>query len=299
MNNKLRWQNIRRQLFRLRNDKPYRAGRMTGARILRTRVWVESILRDNQVSRLALQSKLFGEERESTGTVLRWLKGQQTVTESTVKNFHKVAKIQHTNLDIFQFPVFQLLDSNLRKSDLSSLLRRFQQQTTLGDRWVYRHTEHFPLENDSYYSFCPTNDSEALFQVGGVHGFLSILLLLRLAEFNNDASRHWLLMQDAYRAFPAFCRNKYFKKRWKDFLNLLIGIHHNVDTTSLTIAPDLEIIQKQIHSKHHPTMRKNWPRCPSSRRLIEPERPYVVAEFPFQACTSKTSLFRTRARLTN
>ena len=52
--------------------------------------------------------------------------------------------------------------------------------------------------------FYPRNDSGSLFALGGVYGFIGILILLREAELDGDATRHFHLMKDLYRAFPAF-----------------------------------------------------------------------------------------------
>jgi hypothetical protein len=289
MNDFLKSQDIKRQLQQLTNNAPHRASRFTPARILRTRVWVESILRDNHICRRQLQSLFFGEERESTGTVLRWLKGKQTVTESTVKNFNKT---QSNNLNVFQFPIFQLLEPNLKKTELFALIKQYQKSTSLGYLWSFPHTEQFPLNEYANYIICSPEDSDALFQLGGVHGFLGVLMLVRLAEVTKDSTKHFLLMQDAYRAFPAFCRNKYFKKRWIEFFKLLQGIHYRVYTSALTIAPRIEIIQKQINAKHHPTIRNKWPRSSTNFRFIEPEKPFELASLPSRSCTSKTALFK-------
>ncbi len=297
MSDFLKSQDIKRQLQRFTNTPSHRVSRFTPARILRTRVWVESILRDNHICRQQLQSLFFGEERESTGTVLRWLKGKQTVTESTVKNFGKIPDIQHSNLNVFQFPIFQLLDPNLKKTDLFALIRQHQKATSMGYMWSFPHTESFPLEKYSNYVICSPEDSDALFQLGGVHGFLGVLMLVRLAEVTKDSTKHLLFMLDAYRAFPAFCRNKYFKNRWIEFFKLLQNIHYRVYTSALTMAPIIEVIQKQIFAKHHPTIRHMWPRSPINGRFIEPEKPYVLASLPYTSSTSKTSLFKYETQL--
>ena len=288
---------IVRTLLLSQHKRPHRISRVTDARILRTRVWVESVLSDNHLCRRELQSAFFGEERESTGTVLRWLKGKQTVSESTVENICKIPRIRDHNLEVFQSPVFQLLDKNLRKTELLSLINKYQIPTNIGYTWSFTSTEKFPIDNDCRYLIYAIEDSDALFQLGGVHGFMGIIMLTRLAEFNNESTKHCLFMRDAYRAFPAFCRNRYFKKRWKDFLILLLDIQNHVYTTSQIIGPNIEIIKKQIFAKHHPTIRHKWPRSPIDYRFMEPEKPYVTASLPALSMTSKTTLFKHEKRL--
>lgn len=285
-------QELLRKMHAIAKGKSRRKSRVTDAKILRTRTWVESILRDNHICRLELESLFFGCDRESTGTVLRWLKGKQTINESTVRSFSKIPEIQSDNLDLFKLPIFELLDQNLKKSVLYSLIQQYQNQTKLGDIWSFPESERFPLDKDAGYLLCSSDDSEALFQIGGVYGFVGILMLVRHAEIKRDWIKHWLYLQDAYRAFPSFCRNKYFKKRWKEFFILLRDIHFRVYSSVLTISPNIEVIEKQIFAKRHPTMRHKWPRSPIDNRFAEPERPYALASLPSYQHTSKTSLFR-------
>ncbi len=88
---------IVRTLLLSQHKRPHRISRVTDARILRTRVWVESVLSDNHLCRRELQSAFFGDERESTGTVLRWLKAPcvRIVVASVFHSIKQEAEVRY------------------------------------------------------------------------------------------------------------------------------------------------------------------------------------------------------------
>ena len=278
MSDFLREKKFLRKLQKMVSSERRRTTRITPAKILRTRVWLESLFIDYGLSRYDFEEIFYDEGREETKTVIRWLIGLQTAKESTVMS---LKGLHNSNLDIFSNPVFELLEKDIKRKTVNELLNRFVTKGELFEktwdfsslaRWQYKYK----------FDILGHEDSDLLFQVGGIQGFIGIMILLRKAELDGDSYRHYLILKDAYRAFPGFCRDKYFKKRWRDFLALLMDVQGNIFTSSLLLKPRIDIIRKQIFAKNHPTMRADWEYSTESMRFVEPEHPYDLAELPYR-----------------
>ncbi len=263
------------KFLREHTDSGYKkSSNITPIRVLKTRVWVETILQDKHISRIEFQRILHPDE--PTGSVLRWLRGQQIVKSDTVD---KHAMLSQLAVSIYHMPVFRLLEPTISRGELTQLFKQYTIDSPI-TRWAFDNLEPFILSENDRARLILVDDSDGLFRMGGVYGFIGILMLLRKAELDKDASRHFELMKDAYRAFPGFCRNRHFKSHWKEFLDALICIHGNMHTSSMLIKPRIGIIRQQIYAKEHITERSLRPRSPVDGTFIELEDPFVLAQFP-------------------
>ena len=271
MNHLREIRNTFKDIRQLQGKPNRREPKSSKIKTLRTRIWIESILHEQRISVKELSS-IFYSGKESTGTVMRWLKGRQSAGPNSVK---KIAEVFPDSDEIYNLAVFDLLESEISKGRIHQLLK------------TYTHNSHpatwklppFKAGNHERSILICKDDSEQLFQRGDIYGFMAILILLREAELNNDVIRHEIYLKDAYRAFPGFCRDKRFKKRWEEFYASLVHIHYNMYSSARLVEPKKEVIKAQIFAKEHRTFRLLRPRSPIDGRFIEPEKPYREAGF--------------------
>jgi hypothetical protein len=273
MNNLKHFLNLFKDIKKLQGQSVGRDEKLTDIKILRTRIWIESLLREHQISVKKLSS-VFYSENESTGSVMRWLKGSQTVRLDSVKKLAAVFK----NSDlVYHLPIFDLLETKISITKINLLLDGYTlSQPPLHNIWELPTIK---IGNQELPMMIHKNDSNQLYQRGDIYGFMAILILLREAELNNDVVIHENLIKDAYKALPAFCRDIRFKKRWEEFFDALYNIHCNMYSSSRLVHPRKDIIKKQIFAKEHITMRSFCPRSKIDGRFIEPEQPYIEASF--------------------
>lgn len=242
---------------------------------LQTRLWVESTLKDYRISRRELEAKLSGES-ESSGIVLKWLRGVHYATQVSVD---QVAKLYPGSSHIYDLPIFQLLKNKpISKSALKKSVASYLPDSGL-QMWSFPLTQNG--EDDGWPA--PTThifDPETLFQRGDIYGFMGLLYLVRKAEIENDHFGHLESIKYAYRALPGLCRYKYFRRRWKEFYEALIGIQCRMPASSMMLMPKRDIIQKQVEAKYHMTLECLRPRDPATfNSPIELELPFLEARF--------------------
>ena len=271
------------ELFEARTGSKPRESRISKVKILRTRLWVESILKANKVSTKELSSQFYKEVSYSNA-IMKWLKGDQVANPKSVKTLERMYPgVQHT----YDIDVFDLLEIKITKEKVVKLLNKY----------LHKNTHPFQLSNNTnssiyiwrlpaikvkekdYSPIILKEDSNGLFERGGMYGFIGILILLREAELNNDSFLHEVYLKDAYRALAGFCRNKAFKYRWEEFYDALKDIHSNMYSSERLVRPKRDVIKKQIFSKNHITIRAVRPRSLKDFRFIEPEIPYTLASF--------------------
>ena len=205
---------------------------------------------------------------------MRWLKGLQAVGPSSVA---KITSVFPNSDQIYNLPVFDLLETGISRAKINQLIATHTiSQPPMFTTWQLPAIK---VGNQELPMIIHRDDSDQLFQRGDIYGFIAILILLREAELNNDVIRHEALIKDAYRAFPGFCRDKRFKKRWEEFYASLVHIHNNMYSSARLVKPKKEVIKAQIFSKEHRTFRLLRPRSPIDGRFIEPEKPYREAGF--------------------
>ncbi|WP_396587718.1 hypothetical protein [Bermanella sp. R86510] len=248
-----------------------RKSKLTDISVLRTRVWLENIFREFNINSKTFSKEFYGGE-ESTGTVIRWLKGKHAVRKSSVD---KIEQLYPGSRNIYDLPIFDLLKIDLSKKKLNEIASSLSTENKFLP-W------RFPtccVDEREYPNILVRDDLDGLYQWGGYNGFLAILVLLREAEHKKDVYMHEECMKYAYRAFPSFCRDKRFIKRWEEFRDALISLNMVLYTTLRLVAPDKDVIKEQMFSKKHITVRSQLPRSSRDFRYIEPKRPYKEAGF--------------------
>ena len=252
-----------------------RQARTSSLRVLRTQIWLKSLLRDLQLSESDFKKELF-RERESTGSVERWRNGEQIVSPSMVK---RLASLSATSAAIYQLAVFDLLEPDIKKAWLTKLFRKHTASDPF-KRWEFKDVEPFRLSTTQKSQLILLNDSDRLYHLGGVYGFIGILMLLRQAELKGDALRHFLLLQDAYRAFPGFCKNPYFQDHWEALLDALVVIHGNLTTSLMLVRPRTDVLKHRVEFDEQPASESSTERLLMDGRTADQEEPFELAVFP-------------------
>ena len=266
----------------MRKTIPEKFANLTNKRIsrtdpvdkLQTRLWLESIFRDFKISRQALQEKLSGDE-ESSGIVLKWLKGLHIATPASVA---KVERCLPDSSQLFKLPLFSLMRNKpVKKKQLLTLMAPYISDTSL-PLWNLPCSQN---GEDRFFAMPSIllKDSDSLFQRGDLYGFQCILFLMRMAEANNDQLMYLHFLKDAYKALPGLCRYRYFRNRWEEFLDAMIGLQSRMPLTNMLVMPNKNIIKEQIESKKHITFRAFRPRNPKTLRFADLQVPYYEATF--------------------
>lgn len=241
---------------------------------LRTRIWLETIFREHQLSRDGVAKLLPLGDGEPSGIVLQWLKGKHAAKPSRAA---RLAKILPGSDFVYNLPLFDLLRNKpVRKSQFDQWVSHYQNPDDRIPLWRFPQPEQsqpsrFPVPP------CLLFDSNALFERGDVYGLIGILYLVRKAEVENDAEAHLDYLKDAYRALPGACRHRAFRRHWREFYNCLLAIHARVPTSLLLLRPEPNVIEAQVTAKTHVTRRILRPRDPLTHRFTELELPFVQA----------------------
>lgn len=240
--------------------------------ILKTQVWLGSLLLRNDLSLKDLSQIYYG-RREPTGTIRNWSEGKHIANRASVE---RIERHFRGSSAVFDLPVFDLLNRTISKRTLTQLFEQYT-KNHIGKTW------NFPIDSffhkEKYEQFIYRDNSKALLNFGGVFGFIGILMLLREAELNKDATTHFLLLQDAYRALPGFCRHRYFRDHWEKFFESFYSIHFNMYLSAMFLLPKIDIIEKQIFSDPNITSKQLRPQFSSGGCFDEPELPYEIAGF--------------------
>lgn len=240
-------------------------------RSLQTKITIETLLRDMDIS-LEEFSKRYNGENDDTRSPSRWKKGTQYLKEGSLQ---KISSRLNYKSEVYHLPVFKLLEINITRREVKELLNEYIDKNPL-NTWKLPDIQYEDYQGPY---FAMKNSSDRLYQRGDIHGFMAILILVREAELNKDDTAHEMHIQNAYRAFPSFCRNERFTKHWKELLKALMEIHFNVYHSFRVIQPDINIIKSQIFADKHITLREACPQSPETGRFIEPEVPFTSASF--------------------
>ncbi|WP_288131583.1 hypothetical protein [Microbulbifer sp.] len=233
------------------------------------------MLRNNDLTLQGFSDTYYG-GREPTGTVKNWAAGKHVASSSSVM---KVEREFPNSSKIFFLPIFDLLKTQINGKLIHKLFKvhieKFPQRT-----WNFPELEffHYTTKPPSIYR----DNFSHLFEFGGVYGFIGILMLLREAEVQSDATKHFEILEYAYKAFPGFSRHPDFIDYWREFLDALLSIHVNLFTSAMLIQPKEDVIERQIFSEKHISNRYERPWSPATGRFEELEVPYEIARFHSQ-----------------
>lgn len=272
------YQQLRRTVedwIEISNEESMRKPRVTPMRELKSRIWLKVLEEDSDTSDADINRVYFG-ERRTTGTINRWYSEEHIVNPQSVTILSSICP---TAAAIYHLPVFDLLDTTVS----TGTIKRFQKEHTINNpdsRWAFSDKDPFTLSSHDKKRSIILEDSNGLYELGGIYGFMGIVSLLRKAELENDSARHFLYLLDAYRAFPGFCRNKYFKDYWKDFLEALTSIHWQVFSSMMLVFPKVDVIRRQIFIEEHNTGQTNKSTTTDYANTVLLEDPFEVAEFP-------------------
>jgi len=228
-----------------------RQRRTNFVKVLRTQLWLESIFNDYDLNPSKLDLLISENSLESSNIVRKWLNGKHHATDKKVS---KICTILPGSDHIYRSPIFSLLEPKpISNKALLKLADPFITKSDF-DFWD------FPNDKFTTNPYLPPNfallqDTYTLSQRGDEYGFFALLYLLRKAENDKENMLHLELMQLVYNAFPALCRNPYFKKKWHELLKVVETLQNRVITTSILIKPDTDVIKKQIYAKEHITLR--------------------------------------------
>jgi hypothetical protein len=266
-------QQVMKNLGKFTGQKVPRASRQSPEGILRTKVWIGSILQTFNGGQIDVEVLYHGES-ERTGTIARWTKGSQVATEQTVAKME--SKIPGSSL-VYHWPIFNLLDPDVNKKYLEELFIKNMNHYSCHGMWklsdVYinniRHPASLPFKDNA----------DLLFQRGDVDGFMAILMLLHEAYFNDKEELFVLLYQYALKAFPGACRHRYLRPHWKEMLLLLERLRFKSLYCAHLLMTRKDIIERQIFAEEHITLREARPRSNLDHRFIELEEPFIEAGF--------------------
>jgi hypothetical protein len=250
--------------------------------VLQTRIWLENIFRTYGIGRHELSGQIGAVGAESTGIVLKWLKGIHAAKKGQVK---KMASIFEGSDYAYELPLFKLfMDKPISKAQLNRIMEPYIFTSGLFKLWKFPYPDHSENKGRPFPP-CLINDTEALIERGDLYGFTAILYLLRMAETERDALNHAHYVACAYSALPSLCRQRLFTKRWKEVLDCLRSLHYRLPTSILLVRPIVPIIRKQIFSAEHITRQSLRPRDPVTGTFTELELPYQTPEYPKISCS--------------
>jgi hypothetical protein len=242
---------------------------------LRTRLWLEAIFRDNKISRKEFEI-LISNDMEPSGQVLKWLKGRNSVTRLKVNS---VAKLLPDSNQVYLLPLFYLLENKpISKNQLQRYMTGHINKDDQLFFWKLPDTYN-GMPDGLPIQVIFENNLDMLYQRGGIFGFIAIMYVMRKAEAERDADLHLEAVKFAYKSFPSFARHPHFKKRWREILSALIGVHSRVTTSILQVLPDDKELETQINTKVFTTYREHRPRHHITGRFIDNNDPFHVAQF--------------------
>lgn len=249
-----------------------RKSRINPVKILQTQTWLNSLQLDYNCSKEMLETNVFNSGDESTRIVNKWKRGAHSAQAESVE---RVTKIYLGSDKVFKLPVFLLLDNSpISKKELKLLFNNDITPTPY-------FTSLYPSEPALNFSSSMTYklDSQVLFKDDPISSFTFILYLIRKAECTCENILHVEYLKDAYKVLPLFCKHRYFKDWWEAIYYALYRIHKRVETSSLLLRPEKDIIYKHMQTDAYSTIREDWPRHPVTYRFTEPEEPYEEAHF--------------------
>lgn len=264
------------KLTKLTNKKKCRS---STAKRLQTKLWIKSILREENLSADEFETRYLMRGNEVSGVVRKWIKGTHYATNKMVERVEE--QIPGSSY-IFNLPLFTFLE-NIPIS-MKLLEQSISQYTSIECDIFWK----FPKNSFDTRSSTQNpviffqDDSEQLAQRSDIYGFIALSYLIRRAETLGDSFRHYLYTKDAFRSFPSFARHPHFIENWKEILQLFNLILHRELTTPMLVQPNMLIIEEQIHAKEHITIRALRPIDKHTKRFIMPDLPYFHAKFPFE-----------------
>jgi len=246
---------------------------------LQTISWLKATFHDYKIGPETLQNNVFKKNAndDSSGIVYKWLRGEHHASKTSVD---RVAKQYPGSDNFFNSPIFQLLENKrITKTKLEKIISPYLSGPPLR-MW------NLPFD-DQNVNGLPVSlitheiDSDTLFQRGDAYGFMAILYLVRKAELENDLGNHTYYMKEAYKAFPAFCKNRYFNHNWDDYLTALVKIQSRMNASINLLLPDFDTIKRQVLSQQLITLRALRPRDSTTNRFILLKEPFIEASFDF------------------
>lgn len=242
--------------------------------VLKTRLWIESIIRDHGVPREKL-IKIACSNADPNGLIRKWEKGLHAVTESKVK---RIAQEIPGSDRLYNLPLFSLLeDRPISTAELNRIMQDY-------------FSPRFPNTLELPNGFSPTSDTahkrvmglggyQGFYEIGGVFGLTALLFELRQAESKRDAELHCEISEFCYKAFPSFARSACFVERWPEFLRAVEQIQMRIPTSSMLVRPVKKILKVQIEAKEFHTERHLWPRDSKTGRFVDNKSPFDKATF--------------------
>lgn len=202
-------------------------------------------------------------ESEGPGLVYRWARGQTAMKLGSVRRIERLAPGARA---LFLHPVFELLrDGPISRRRVAQLLGRYahpQLGWWFGDEHLHGVVAG-PLRSNS----------SALVQRGDLDGFGVILGLLREAEALDRLDDHIDHAANLYRAFPAVARIAWFQPFTRLLRFCVEAVHSRSFRSCAWWHVDWAVIDSQIRSAHHETIRHRCRRDPKSGHFIEPKDP--------------------------
>jgi len=241
-------------LYAIDTGRKPRASRISNIRTLRTRIWLESILRSNKIDLSTLSSSYY-KDSEPTGTIIRWLKGKHAVSNKCIS---KLNEIYPRSSEVYNLPIFDLLEINISRSKVKKLKKKYLKKPKylkypdsdtdseeLFYLWNFPENRKLPYHLQEIEKF----DSDNLVKRKDIHGFTAILILLREAELDRNCLYHEIYLKSAYKALAWVCRDTTFKYRWHELYEALKDVHFNMHSSYRLIQPKRHVIKDIIFNK--------------------------------------------------
>lgn len=216
-----------------------RTPKKTNVSRLRTRIWIDKLLKDNDISISDIANLFYG-SRESTGTIKRWISGRNTASKQSV---NRLASFFPGSDTIYNHPVFELLDLYLKRNRLNELFSDFLIEDCI---WDIPDTTLNLIKLPNYII---KDDVESLYHRNDICGFLCILMLLRDAEFTDDVVQHELYLKYTYLSLINFCRDPLFQKYWKEFFEAVRSLHLQLYSSMRLVLPLEKIFEFYVFTE--------------------------------------------------
>jgi hypothetical protein len=139
MNDIEKFRDILNDFHTLSTGKPApKRARVNKIRVLRSRVWLNHIFMKNKITLTEFNELIFYGQKKHSNTALLWLKG--THIPSSKNKVQKVHKEFSGSQFIYEFPVFALLEPEISRKTLKTLLDRYTSKLFPG-MWAFPDTE--------------------------------------------------------------------------------------------------------------------------------------------------------------
>jgi hypothetical protein len=236
----------------IEKGRKLRSPRISSIRTLRTRIWLESILRSNKINLKALSDSYY-KDSEPTGTIIRWLKGKHAVSNKCIS---KLNDIYPGSEEVYNLPIFDLLEIDITRSKIKKLKNKYLKKPNYlkypdSDIEEPFYLWDFPEDIKLPYHLqeIEKHDSDNLVRRKDILGFTAILILLREAELDKNCLYHEKYLKDAYKSLAWVCRDITFKNRWSELYEAVKDIHFNMYSSYRIVQPKRHVIKDMIFNK--------------------------------------------------